>query len=197
MKVLVLSARCGWLATLVFPWCYNFLHHMTTHTVGEQIYNKILNDLRSAHAVFTVIEHAPVFTMQEAQEVVGSKESEEVKVVFVRVYETKKTHSFALIVWTGNKPINYKKVAEVLGAKKVSMASSEEVEQHLGIKVGALTPFGYVGKHRIIIDASLLVQEFLYINPGLHDKTIRLNASDFKHLVTEAASSVTIIDDAK
>lgn len=102
-------------------------------------------------------------------------------------------YDFCLIVWTGNKKVDFLKVAEALNVKKISMATPEEVLEELEIKIGALSPFGYSKKFVTIVDEDLFNQQDLYINPGVHDKTIKLSSVDLMKLVEMSASEMVLV----
>ena len=158
----------------------------------EQVYGRIISLLGSSGVSYEEYFHKPLFTMGETEEVYGGIPEQQVKVIFAREYQTKSVYSYCLLVWTGNKKIEFQKVAEKLKAKKISMASSEEVFEQLEIKIGALSPFGYSKKYRTIIDGDLFDQQDLYINPGVHDKTIKLSSVDMFRLIGETAEETIV-----
>lgn len=141
---------------------------------GTEIFQRIIDSLELLNISFKIINHQPVYTMEEAQAATESSPEQGVKVLFVRVYTTKSKYNYALVVWTGNKLLDFKKIAQALEVKKTKLATEDEVLENLGIEIGSLTPIGYDQGYQTIIDKSLLDQEMLYINPGLHNKTIML-----------------------
>ena len=116
----------------------------------EHVYGKIISLLEEYGVNYEEYAHKPLFTMEETDEVYEGIPEQQVKVIFAREYVTKKVYDFCLIVWTGNKKIDFLKVAESLNVKKVSMATPEEVLEELEIKIGALSPFGYSKKFVVI-----------------------------------------------
>lgn len=143
--------------------------------------------------VYEEYSHKPLFTMEETDEVYEGIPEQQVKVIFVREYKTKSVYDFCLIVWTGNKKVDFLKVAEALNVKKISMATPKEVLEELEIKIWALSPFGYSKKFVVIVDKDLFNQQDLYINPGVHDKTIKLSSGDLAKLVEMSASEMVLI----
>ena len=127
---------------------------------------------------FEVFHHEPVYTMEQAALVCGHRPEEGVKTLMIRTYKTKSQYDFALVVWRGDRQVNWNHIATELNVKKVSMASEDEVEQTLGIKIGALTPFGYTQKLPVIFDKAILENTTAYINPGRHDETLQLASGD-------------------
>lgn len=154
--------------------------HMT-----DQVFQNITSILKRYKIDFKLIEHAPVYTMQQAQEAIGSSPEQEVKVLFVKAYETKSKFEYCLIVCTGDKKVDFTEITQILKRKKVKMATPEEIKDTLGIEIGSLSPFGYSTQFPTVIDKNLLEQTSLFINPGAHDKTIIIDAKKMFSLMEE------------
>jgi Ala-tRNA(Pro) deacylase len=159
----------------------------------KQVFQTIINILKTRDISYTLFEHEPVYTMDQAREVCGNLPEQDVKVLFARTYSTKKYFGYCLIVWTGNKQVDFQKVSETLGAKKVKLATPEEVKNNLGIEIGALSPFGYDGSYPVVLESSLLNQTELFINPGDHRKTIKLNPQALRSIIEETSSDFYLL----
>ncbi len=142
------------------------------------VQESVVGILQRENIHFEVFHHEPVYTMEQAALVSGHKPEEGIKTLLIRTYKTKSAYDFALVVWRGDRQVNWSRVSDGLRIKKVSMASEEEVEQILGIKIGALTPFGYIQKLPVIFDKAILENITAYINPGRHDETLQLASGD-------------------
>lgn len=138
------------------------------------------------------IEHEPVYTMDQAAEVCGHAPEQGVKVLMA-IAEKDGQSEPVLIVWTGNKKVNFKSIAMQAGVTKVSMASPAAVKETLGIEIGALTPFGYERSLPVYFHAQLLAQPKLYINPGVHNATVELGSNDLHHLIEEWSGQVIMM----
>ena len=79
-----------------------------------------------------------------------------------------------------------------MGGNRASMASDDDVKQRLRILPGALAPLGYQEALPVYVDADLLSQEELYINPGLHDRTIVLGAAGLLLAIQDWAERVVV-----
>ncbi len=157
------------------------------------VYQNIINILATHNMAYELIEHEAVYTMEQAQNISGGSPAEGVKVLFVRVYTSKKVYDYHLIAWTGDTAVDFQKITTQLSAKKIRLASSDEVKSRLGIEIGSLTPFGYKDQYPTVLDSALLDQAELYINPGVHDKTIKINSTDLKKLIKQSACTLYII----
>lgn len=160
---------------------------------ANTVFSNVVDALIALGISYRLFEHEPVYTMEEANEVCGNLPEQGVKVLFAKIYKTKSDFNFCLIVWTGNKKVDFGQIEKLFGAKKVKLASPEEVKSQLGIEIGALSPFGYNFDYPVVLDKDLLNQSDLFINPGLHDKTIGLRASDLQTIVTSSATVLHLL----
>ena len=149
----------------------------------SDVYKIIISTLQSENISYEVLEHEPVFTMEEAVAATESRPEQNVKVLFAKAYQSKRNYSYCLLVWTGNKPVDFELAAETLLVKKIKLASADEVKEKLGIEIGALSPIGYKEEFPILADRRLFEQSDLYINPGVHDRTIKMPSDSLKQIL--------------
>ena len=159
----------------------------------KTVFQTVIDNLSEAGTAYTLLEHEPVYTMEQAREVCGNLPEQGVKVLFAKAYKSKKAFEYFLIVWTGNKQVDFQQIAGSLGVKKTKLASPEEVKAELGIEIGALSPFGYRGSYPVAFDKVLLEQQELFINPGVHDKTIKINPNDLREMIEQSASVLHLL----
>jgi len=160
----------------------------------KTVFQAIIDSLLEAGIAYTLLKHEPVCTMEQARDVCGNLPEQGVKTLFAKAYKSKKAFTnYLLIVWTGNKQVNFQQIADALGVKKVKLASPEEVKEELGIEIGAVSPFGYEGNYPVVFDKALLEQQELFINPGVHDRTIKLNPNDLQGMIEQSASVLHLL----
>ena len=123
-------------------------------------------------------EHEPVYTNQASAQALGVKESQTVKSLVLKTREGK----FAVLVLPGDRKLDWKVVANQLNAKKVEFAKPEEVLSLVGCEVGCVPPFGHITELPIYMDKELLKKDFLYFNPGVHNKSFKVKAWDLRKL---------------
>ena len=127
---------------------------------------------------YEVYEHEPVFTNPAMAEALNVSEAETVKSL---VLSTKEGQMIVLVL-PGNKKVNWKQAAAGAGTKKVSFAKPENVSQAVGCEVGCVPPFGHLTTLDIYMDPDLTKKNFVYFNPGVHDKSFKIKAWDLKKL---------------
>ena len=139
---------------------------------------KIIGMLEETKVSYEIVEHEPVYTNPAMAEALNVSESETVKSL---VLKTKEGNMIVLVL-PGNKKVDWKQAAAGAKTKKVSFAKPEEVSVAVGCEVGCVPPFGHMTEIPIYMDPDLTKKNFVYFNPGLHDKSFKVKAWDLKKL---------------
>ena len=139
---------------------------------------KIRIELDEKNIPYEIFEHEPVYTNPAMAEALMVSESETVKSL---VLKTKEGQMIVLVL-PGNKKVDWKQAAAGAKTKKVSFAKPEEVSQAVGCEVGCVPPFGHLSPLPIHMDPDLIKKNFVYFNPGVHDKSFKIKAWDLKKL---------------
>jgi Ala-tRNA(Pro) deacylase len=139
---------------------------------------KIIGMLDKQKVSYEIVEHEPVYTNPAMAEALKVDESETVKSL---VLKTKEGKMFVLVL-PGDKKVDWKQAAAGAGTKKVSFAKPEEVSEAVGCEVGCVPPFGHFSPLPIFMDLDLPKKEFVYFNPGVHDKSFKVKGWDLRKL---------------
>ena len=139
---------------------------------------KIINTLNENKIPYEIFEHEPVFTNPAMAEALNVSESETVKSLVLMTKEKE----MVVLVLPGNKRVDWKKAASGVGTKKVSFAKPEQVSEKVGCEVGCVPPFGQITPLPIYMDTELTKKDYVYFNPGVHDKSFKIKAWDLKKL---------------
>ena len=139
---------------------------------------KIIGMLEDAKVSYEIVEHEPVYTNPAMAEALNVSESETVKSL---VLKTKEGNMIGLVL-PGNKKVDWKQAAAGAKTKKVSFAKPEDVCEAVGCEVGCVPPFGHMTEIPIYMDPDLTKKNFVYFNPGVHDKSFKIKAWDLKKL---------------
>jgi Ala-tRNA(Pro) deacylase len=139
---------------------------------------KIIEMLKKKKIAYEIFEHEPVYTNPKMAEALGVGESETVKSL---VMETKEKKMIVLVM-PGDKKVNWKEAAATAKTKKVKFAKPENVSQAVGCEVGCVPPFGHMTTLPIYVDPDLTKKDFVYFNPGVHDKSFKVKAWDLNKL---------------
>ena len=139
---------------------------------------KIVAILQENKVAYEIFEHEPVYTNPTMAAALNVSESDTVKSLVLLTKEKE----MVVLVMPGDKRVDWKKAASGIGTKKVSFAKPEAVLEKVGCEVGCVPPFGQLTDLPIFMDTDLTKKEFVYFNPGVHDKSFKVKAWDLKKL---------------
>ena len=139
---------------------------------------KIIGILDTIKIPYEIIEHEPVYTNPTMAAAIDVTESETVKSLVLLTKEK----DLVVLVMPGDKRVDWKKAAAGIGTKKVSFAKPEAVLEKVGCEVGCVPPFGQLTDLPIFMDPELAKKDFVYFNPGVHNKSFKIKAWDLKKL---------------
>ena len=102
------------------------------------------------------LEHAPVFTVEEAKRLRGELPGGHTKNLFLR----NKKGRMWLVVCLEDREIDLKALGEQLGSGRLSFASADRLMTYLGVVPGAVTPFAALndaqGQVQVMLDRGML-----------------------------------------
>ena len=143
--------------------------------MGNNPFDKIVHLLKNKNVDFKILKHEPVYTSEQAAKVRDEPLKSGAKSLLLKTDE-----EFMLAVIPGSKRLDSYKLKKIVSVKRLRFASSEEVEQIMGCMIGACYPIGDIIGIKTVVDKSLLENEFISFNPGVHDQTIKIKSSDLK-----------------
>ncbi|MDY6823841.1 MAG: YbaK/EbsC family protein [Thermodesulfobacteriota bacterium] len=139
---------------------------------------RIIGILSENNIHYEVFEHEPVFTNPDMAEALSVEEGETVKSIVAETRESR----MIVIVLPGDHRIDWKLTARHAGTNKVTFARPEVVEPAVGCKVGCVPPFGQNTPLPVYMSPALAQNEYVYFNPGVHDKSFKIRVDDLKIL---------------
>jgi len=143
---------------------------------------------------YSVIEHAPVYTVEEAEKLCLPHPEAGAKNLFLR--DDKKKNYYLLTVRDAL-PIDLKQFQERIGSRRLSFASEEDLMRFLGLKKGAVTPFGVLNDTQcavqVYIDAYFENKQ-ISVHPNENTATVYLAANDLVELLREHGNRVEYIE---
>lgn len=128
---------------------------------------------------YEVSEHGPVYTSEQAAKVRGVKLKTGVKALVLKAVEG----SFVMGLVAADRKIDLKKLAQIVKTKKLRLASPEEVLETTGCEVGSVHPFGNLHGLSTYLDRSVLENDVVNFNAGLHTVSIEMKARDLVRIV--------------
>jgi Ala-tRNA(Pro) deacylase len=139
-----------------------------------------LKEYLDKHQVkYVSMAHSPAFTSQEIAASAHISGRALAKTVVVKM-----DGKFAMVVAPADRQINFAKVRDVVGAKKVDLASESEFKDKFpGCEVGAMPPFGELYDMPVYLSSALSQHEHIIFNAGSHSELMQLTVGDFDRLV--------------
>lgn len=135
--------------------------------------------LREHGVPYSVHHHPPAFTAQAVAESEHVSGKTVAKVVMVYLEE-----KMAMLALPAHVKVNFARVAESLGSKKVRLALEEEFQTAFpDCDLGAMPPFGNLYDLETYVDRQLAVAETIVFNAGTHEDTVHMRYADYERLV--------------
>ncbi len=134
-----------------------------------------LAELGIAHRT---VEHAPVFTVEEAKTHRGTLPGHHIKNLFLR----NKKEEMWLVVALEDRAIDLKRLGEKLGAGRLSFGSPGRLAKYLGVEPGSVTPFAVINdtghKVTLVLDRGLKGEGPVNAHPLTNTMTSALSLAD-------------------
>lgn len=141
-------------------------------------YPHILKFLQDNNIDYELIEHEPVFTSKQAGQIRGVSESQGAKSLLLKADK-----DFLLVIIPGNRRLDSKKLKQLLALKNLRFALPLEVVEVMGCEIGSCYPFGNLIDVEMLVDTALSWNEYIFFNPGVHNKSIKMKWEDYKRIV--------------
>lgn len=143
-------------------------------------YARVMEMLREAGVSFTVHEHPPVRTIEEAHRRARHLTHHLLKTVVFKI----KDGPWILAAVEGSARIDYRGLASAFGVKRTDLrtVSPDEVEGALGFEVGGVGPFAIREDVQVVLDDSLARLGFVFCGSGRNTRTIEMAAGDLAAL---------------
>lgn len=127
----------------------------------------------------STVEHPPLFTVEDSQNLRGDIPGGHTKNLFLK---DKKGNIFLVVVEEETR-VDLKSLHQPLGAaSRLSFGSAELLEDVLGVKPGAVTAFGPVndteGRVTVVLDAELMTHETVNCHPLVNTATTAIRSAD-------------------
>ena len=137
--------------------------------------NKVLELLNQLEIKYKVVEHDPVYTVDQAQYVKSMIEGTGAKSLFLK-HKT----DYYLYYLDDSKRADLKEVSRKLNIGRLSFANEEELYEKLKLKPGSVTPLGIINDNHsvtLIIDKDLKNKTIL-AHPNVNTITVSMDYND-------------------
>jgi Ala-tRNA(Pro) deacylase len=143
---------------------------MTARTAPQSL----VNELEQASIPYELIDHARTTTAAAEARVVGVAPHEVAKTVVLTTPD-----GFVRAVLPASDRLDIGKLREILGAEDVELATEAVlVGAYPEFELGAVPPLTGGDGDRVLIDRRLCANEWIVLEAGTHEQSLRLRTSD-------------------
>ena len=143
----------------------------------------LITALGDAGIEFSVHEHPPLRTVEDAKAFRGDMEGTHVKNLYLR---DKRKKNF-LVVAQEDTAIDLKTLPDMIGSDRLSFGSADRLFEFLGVRPGAVSPFTLINdaEHRVslALDSRLMQAERLYFHPLVNDLTLGVSVDGLRRFL--------------
>lgn len=151
-------------------------------------YHKLIQILDANKVEYKLFEHQAALTYEDLAQV--QKETgffgTEGKCMVLKVDGT-----FMVYITIQGRRVNLEAIKSYLGAKKIRLATAEELKEHFGAEPGCAYPFGFDASVNIYIDPVVYSQNWFLFSPVLSTRTVQAKGADLKKVFSSLPNQVT------
>ncbi|WP_343348091.1 prolyl-tRNA synthetase associated domain-containing protein [Terrisporobacter petrolearius] len=156
---------------------------------------KVLNKLDELNIEYEVIDHPPVYTIEEMKNLNLEEKGHIVKNLFLKNSNGK---SHYLVVLRGDKKADLKSIRSQVQSSALSFASQERLEKHLNLLKGAVTPLGIINDENhcvnVVIDHDLKNQNIIGVHPNVNTSTVFISYNDMIKFINNFGNEILYVN---
>jgi prolyl-tRNA editing enzyme YbaK/EbsC (Cys-tRNA(Pro) deacylase) len=150
-------------------------------------FDKLKSFLDENNISYEFKEHEEVRTSEEAAKARG----EDIK-IGAKAMILKCDDRFVMFVLSAAKKIDSKRAKEILNVKSMRFATPEEVTQLTGCVPGGVPPFANIFGLDLLLDKTIVANEFMAFNAGERTKSLKLKTKDYLSLLKPRVEDFSI-----
>lgn len=155
----------------------------------------VISKLEELNISYQLIEHDPVYTIEEMENIGIENTDYIVKNLFLRDGKGKKHY---LVVADKNQRVDLKTLQEKIDSTKLSFASEERLLKYLKLSKGAVSPFGVLndedGHVEVILDKNLVGRSHIGVHPNDNSATVVLSYEDLEKIIKASGNEIRVIN---
>lgn len=143
---------------------------------------KIEDELKRLNISYQIIEHNPVYTIQDTKAIKQKIEGIGCKNLFLK----NKNGLYYILLLPENQKADLKKLESELKISRLSFGTEQELEEILKLKRGSVTPLGIINdkkKQVKILIHHFLLEKTLLLHPNRNTATISMRCADLEYFI--------------
>ena len=158
-------------------------------------YKMVENKLNELEIDFKIVDHPPAFTTEEADKYIEGHDGVRTKSMFLT---DRKKKNFYLVILDDYKRLDMDLFKDIVGEKKVKMASENSLMEKMKLPAGTVSPFGLLNNEdhdiKFYMDKEIADEEIMTFHPNTNDKTLFLKTKDLFKYLDNIGYEVNIIE---
>jgi Ala-tRNA(Pro) deacylase len=160
--------------------------------VGE---NDLVALLARLGVAFDRVDHPAVFTVEESERLVPRMPGARTKNLFLR---DKKGRRHLLVVAAHDKRVDLKRLADVVDAKGLSLASDERLLSHLGVTPGSVSILALANDAaravELFVDRDVWREDTVLAHPLVNTATLAIPRDGLARFLEHTGHAPTVVD---
>ena len=156
---------------------------------------QVLKKLDELNIKYELIDHPPVYTIEETENLNLEEKGHIVKNLFLKNYNGEKHY---LMVVKGDKKADLKSIKSQIQSSTLSFASEERLEKYLGLLKGAVTPLGIINDKdqcvNVVIDDDLKNQALIGVHPNVNTATVFISYDDMIKFISTFGNEILYVN---
>jgi Ala-tRNA(Pro) deacylase len=160
----------------------------------DELESAVATRLTELGIAFERHAHPAVATVDEAVQHWGAIDATHCKNLFLR---NQKGNRHYLVVLLHAKRADLRAVADQIADGKLSFASPERLNTHLGLTPGSVSPFGLINDNaravRVVLDRDLKTASRVSFHPNINTRTYVIATDDFMRFLAASGHTVQFV----
>lgn len=156
---------------------------------------EVLNLLDDENIQYKLVEHEPVHTISDMNNIGLLDEGYVCKNLFIR---NANGHVHYLVSCHHSKNIDMKQLANKINSTRLSFASDERLKKYLNLENGYVSPFGILNDKNkeviVVFDEELKNKELVGFHPNTNKATVYLNFNDLEEIIKKHGNKIIYIN---
>lgn len=148
-------------------------------------YEKLIQLLSSHNASYRIVEHEPEGKSEKIAKIRGNTLRQSAKAMLLTGKDSEGESKYFLAVLPGDMKVNFSRIAELAKTKNAKFIPVEKIEDLTGCVMGAIPPFSFDSRLKLMIDSRLLNEnEEIVFNAGRLDRSLFLKTKDYISIIS-------------
>jgi Ala-tRNA(Pro) deacylase len=154
------------------------------------VFDRLVELFRAGGARFRVIEHAAEGRSDLVAAIRGTRPGQGAKAIVCAIPVDGDTR-FVLAVVPGDRRLDLRAVAKLVGGRKGSFAEASVAESLTGCRIGSIPPVSFNDAVKLVVDGNFLERESeIAFNAGRLDRSIVIASADYRRVVAPLIGSI-------